>query len=450
MTVALIGDVHGNLPALEAVLADAGRRGVEAIWHVGDFVGYGAFPEEVVASLREVEAVSIVGNYDRKVLKFPGKKKRWQARKAPEKLAAFRWAHEHLSPDSLAHLAELPRERRMTVNGVRVLLTHGSPACDSEPLTEATDEARLTELAALADADLVVCGHSHRPMAREVGGVLFVNTGSVGRPAGGDPRACYAVLTIDADAPPAVEHVRLAYDVARAAEAIRRSGQAEAFARMIELGVGYDEFQQAEAASSDDDAEPRRQAEVLAAVERLMRRCRTEAGHTRQVTRLALRLFDELSELHGLGRPERFDLRCGAMLHDIGWVEGQRAHHKTSLRLILAERAVPVDERVRNIIASVARYHRKALPAEKHAHFAALDESDRQTVCVLGGILRVADGLDRSHCDAVDDIQCRITAGYVEILCHTDGPAEVELWAAEKKSDLLRRALGREVVFRVV
>jgi putative phosphoesterase len=450
MRVALIGDVHGNLPALEAVLADAARRGVEAIWNVGDFVGYGAFADEVVACLREVRAVSIVGNYDRKVLEFPGKQKRWQARKAPEKLEAFRWAYEHLSPESLAHLAELPRERRMTVNGARVLLTHGSPAFEDEPLTDATDEARLAELAAVADADLVVCGHSHRPMAREVAGVLFVGTGSVGRPAGGDPRACYAVLAIDADGTPAVEHVRLEYDVARAAEAIRRSGQAEAFARMVELGVGYDELPRAQAASPGEAAEQRERAEVLAAVQQLMLSCRNEQGHSRQVTGLALRLFDELAGLHGLGERERFWLQCGAMLHDIGWIDGQKAHHKTSLRLIEADRTLPIDDRERRIIASVARYHRKALPADGHAHFAALDACDRRAVSVLGGILRVADGLDRSHCDAVDDLRCEIRPDCVYIHCFADGSADIELWAAEKKSDLLCRALGREVIVSIV
>ena len=76
MKVALIGDVHANLPALEAVLADAHQHGVEAIWNVGDLVGYGAFPDEVVQILRQEEVLSIVGNYDIKVLKVKKKKKK--------------------------------------------------------------------------------------------------------------------------------------------------------------------------------------------------------------------------------------------------------------------------------------------------------------------------------------------------------------------------------------
>src|SRR5512136_69226 len=105
MKVALIGDVHGNLPALEAVLAHVARQRVEAIWNVGDFVGYGAFPDEVVTRLRHtLNVLSIVGNYDLKALhkdKLP---------KAPDKRLAFQWAYDHLSSENRAYLQSLPQE----------------------------------------------------------------------------------------------------------------------------------------------------------------------------------------------------------------------------------------------------------------------------------------------------------------------------------------------------
>ena len=433
MKVALIGDVHANLPALEAVLDDAKARGAEAVWNAGDFVGYGAWPDEVVRRLRDEGAVSILGNYDGKVLRFPCKRDQWRTTKQADKFHAFEWTWEHLSADSRAYLASLATELRRELFGRRVLLTHGSPASESEPITPETPDARLVELARLADADVVVFGHSHRPVRREAGGVLFVGTGSVGRPEGGDPRACYAMMELLGD-DLTVTHHRIEYDRARAAAAIRDNGLPEAFAQMTLRGEGYDGV----AAAAE---------RVLAAVRDLGERCDVEQGHTRQVTKLALRLFDELSAVHALGPAERFALQCGALLHDIGWVAGQKSHHKTAMRLILADELLPFDRRERDLVACVARYHRKALPKAKHRPFSALDAADRRTVCVLGGILRVADGLDRSHMDVVRDVRCEVSPDRLVIRCIADGPADAEVWAAEKKADLLAEALQRAVTF---
>jgi putative phosphoesterase len=239
MKAALIGDVHANLPALEAVLAHANEAGVQGIWHVGDFVGYGAYPEEVVERLRRAETLSIVGNYDLKVLKFKKKRDKWRRSKRPEKWLAFKWAYENLSRQSRAYLRSLPREMRFEVERKRILLTHGSPASNEEHLTPDTPEERFQELAHMADADVVVCGHSHVPFTRQVDGVWFINTGSVGRPDDGDPRAAYAILQLG---PKRVEvrHYRVEYDVARAVAAIREHELPEAFAQMLLQGRNLD------------------------------------------------------------------------------------------------------------------------------------------------------------------------------------------------------------------
>ena len=237
MKVALIGDVHANLPALEAVLAHAHEQGVEAIWNVGDFVGYGAFPDEVVRLLRKKDVLSIVGNYDLKVLQFKQKKEKWRKKKRPEKYLAFQWAYENLSKKSRKYLRFLSREIRMKVKGRRILLTHGSPASNEEPLTPDTSEKRLRKLAQMAKADVIICGHSHRPFAREVDGVWFINTGSVGRPDDDDPRACYAILQIEPrPANLQVRHYRVEYDVERAAATIRERKLPEVFAQMTLQG----------------------------------------------------------------------------------------------------------------------------------------------------------------------------------------------------------------------
>lgn len=235
MKVALIGDVHANLPALEAVLAHAHAQGVEAIWNVGDFVGYGAFPDEVVRRLREEEAVSIAGNYDLKVLQFKEKKDKWRDKKAPEQYVAFQYAYENLSKKSRKYLRFLSQEIRMRVKGRRILLTHGSPASSTEHLTSDTPRKRLRELGKSAKADVIICGHSHQPFAEKVDGVLWINTGSVGRPDDGDPRACYAVLQIGAKRIQ-VTHHRVEYDVERAVAAVREHNLPEVFAQMILVG----------------------------------------------------------------------------------------------------------------------------------------------------------------------------------------------------------------------
>jgi len=237
--IALIGDVHANLPALEAVLAHARLQGATAIWNVGDFLGYGAFPNEVVQRLRNEGALSILGNYDIKVLRFKARDKKWRKSKLPEKYLAFQWAHNNLSKENRRYLKGLPEECRLEVAGRRVLITHGSPVSNEEHLLPETPEARLRELAGVTQAEIIICGHSHRPFVRTVEGAVFINTGSVGRPDDGDPRSCYALLEVDQGVFK-VQHFRLEYDVTQAVAALRAHGLPEAFTQMIEQGYDLD------------------------------------------------------------------------------------------------------------------------------------------------------------------------------------------------------------------
>jgi putative phosphoesterase len=238
---ALIGDVHANLPALRAVLKHARQQGAETIWNVGDFVGYGPFPNQVVKRLRKLESISIIGNYDLKVLKIKRKKEKWLNKRDPLKILAFRWAYKNLSKKSKKYLRSLPKKRRFEWEGRRVLLTHASPASNEEALDATTPEQRLRELAQMAKVDLIVCGHSHRPFVRRVDDVWFINTGSVGRPDDGDPRATYAVLK-NASEEIEVEHFRVAYNVEKSVAAIRKKGLPEEFAQMLLRGISLDDM----------------------------------------------------------------------------------------------------------------------------------------------------------------------------------------------------------------
>jgi putative phosphoesterase len=453
MKVALIADIHANLPALEAVLAHARKRKVQAIWNAGDFVGYGPFPDEVVRRVRAEKALSIAGNYDLKVLKA-GRPPRGKD-KDPEKRYAFKWALDNLSPESREYLASLPGELRLNIAGRRVLLTHGSPESNKERLTPETPKSRLRRLARKAKADLIVCGHSHVPFARKVGAHWFINPGSIGRPDDGNPQASYAVIVlrrVAGESRPgslAVRHYRVPYDAVRTAERIRQLGLPESFARMVLEGRSLDGVQRWAEARAVTRASAPAEGEAdapLQAVLQLAEKCDHEPAHTRHVTLLALRLFDELQPLHGLGAMERFWLHCAGLLHDLGWIEGRKGHHKTALRMILTTPDLPFERREREIIGCVARYHRRGLPTPRHETFAALSAPDQRVVRRLAAILRVADGLDRTHQGIVKDVTCAIGKKQVSVNCLVPQPAEEEQREALKKGDLFEKTFDRKLM----
>jgi exopolyphosphatase/guanosine-5'-triphosphate,3'-diphosphate pyrophosphatase len=183
----------------------------------------------------------------------------------------------------------------------------------------------------------------------------------------------------------------------------------------------------------------------LEAVLQLAITCDYEAGHTHQVTKLALKLFDELQPLHRLSAQERFWLNVAGLLHDIGWIEGQKGHHKTALRTILNAKALPFNNGERLIIGSIARYHRGALPKKKHGHFSALRAPQRHIVSILAAILRVADGLDRTHNSLVQDLSCEVTPEQILVRCIVIRPAEIERMFALKKGQLMEKVFNREL-----
>lgn len=485
MKVALIGDMHANLPALEAVLEHVRQHGAEAIWNIGDFVGYGPFPEEVVNLLRSQPVVSIVGNYDTAVVKFgKGAKKK----KHPAKAFAHQWAYEHLSKESLRYLESLPEQIRLEVEDRRVLLTHGSPQSPDEHLTPDTPQERLGDLAEMAQADIVICGHSHQPFVRRADGVWFINTGSVGRPDDGDPRACYAMMEIT-QRKLQVRHYRIDYDLQRTVDAMRKNHLPEAFIQMIVQGRALDEVEQKQP-QRQGEGETRREKHTtkgktdvtqtqtikhkdnekrqrrgsladdnapmdirkdepedprLGSVLQLARVCNYEQGHTHQVTRLALKLFDDLQSLHKLDEQERFWLECGALLHDIGWIEGQKGHHKTALRIILDSPLLPFNGRERQIIGSIARYHRRAAPKKKHVPYGELGPDDRDVVRILSAILRVADSLDVWHEDRVKDVSAKVLPDEIVVHCKAAKPLDEERDQVRNKGALFEEVFKRKL-----
>ncbi len=239
--IAVISEVHANLPALEAVLEDIHRHSIDTILNLGDFVGYGPFPNEVVKRLAKPEIRNILGNYDHKVLTWNEKKEKWKQTKSPQKWLAFDWAFAHLSNESREFLEGLPQKRRILESNQRILMVHGSPASPNEHLGPDTPDDRLQILGSNTKADIVLCGHSHIPFERRIASTWFVNPGSVGRPDDGDPRASYAILTLDVDHI-LIQHFRIDYDIDRVVAAIRQAGLPDDFARMVILGKSLNDI----------------------------------------------------------------------------------------------------------------------------------------------------------------------------------------------------------------
>ncbi len=246
MKYALISDIHANLPALDAVLADLDARDdVDAVYHLGDLVGYAPWPDEVVARLRERAIPGVAGNYDSTTAtdyKHCGCKYE-DPRQEELSHLSYAWTREHVSPDTKRFLGSLPfridvRPFGGHTSGPRLMLVHGNPVLNTVYWTEDRPSEFSLKMAEHLDArpgDVIAFGHTHLPWHRELNGFHFVNTGSVGRPKDGDARAGYALVTFDGGEV-SVEFVRVEYDVAKTASAIRASDLPDDFAVYLETG----------------------------------------------------------------------------------------------------------------------------------------------------------------------------------------------------------------------
>lgn len=236
MRLAVFSDIHGNRHALDAVLADMTARDLAPAYCLGDLVGYGAFPNEVAARVRDLAIPTIMGNYDDGV-GFDRDECGCAYKEERDRLLGDRslaWTKARVTAENKAFLRTLLPELRLTIDGRRVLLVHGSPRKMNEYLFEDRPISSFERLAASSNADVIVFGHTHTPYVKRVDGVWFVNAGSVGKPKDGDARACYIILEPAAD-PPA-SFVRVSYDIATAAAAIRDSGLPHEFAADVETG----------------------------------------------------------------------------------------------------------------------------------------------------------------------------------------------------------------------
>jgi predicted phosphodiesterase len=246
MRYALISDIHANLPALQAVLADIKRRtDGGAAYHLGDLVGYAPWPNEVVDRIVDMGIAGVAGNYDSTVgtdYKHCGCRYEDPHQEELSHLS-YAWTRQHVSPVTKAFLAGLPFRIDILPEGghqagPRVVLVHGTPTLNTLYWTEDRSDEFCLQMASHAEAkagDVIAFGHTHLPWHREVGHIHFVNTGSVGRPKDGDWRAGYVLLDAGAGGV-GVEFVRVEYDLEAAMRAIRESELPDEFADYLRTG----------------------------------------------------------------------------------------------------------------------------------------------------------------------------------------------------------------------
>jgi putative phosphoesterase len=232
---AVITDIHGNVPALDAALRRIEQIGVEDVYCDGDLVGYGPRPNDICRTIEERGIPTIYGNYDYAIARdlddcgcfYPTPKDREIGQ------GSVAWTLEHTDECSKRFMRDLPFDVRFELGGKRVRLVHGSPRKVNEYLLEDRAASTFERIAQLADCDLLLFGHTHKPWIRQYGGVLFINCGSVGKPKDGDPRGSFVVLTASNGAV-SVSIERVEYDARAVAQEIREVGLPPELAEQLE------------------------------------------------------------------------------------------------------------------------------------------------------------------------------------------------------------------------
>ena len=252
MKIVLFSDIHANLPALEAFFENVDLQFPDAMYCLGDLVGYNIWPNEVINEIRKRRISTIAGNYDNGIGKSSDdcgcayKNKQEQANGN----VSISFTNKIIGEDQREYLRTLPLQIRVMFHlnneKFNLLLVHGSPRKINEYLFEDRDEKSLLRIMKDADADILCFGHTHKPYYRILNdnGKFrhAINIGSVGKPKDNDPRGCYTMLEINEQSGlpnPAVkvEFIRFSYDVERAAKAIEESPLPDDYADMLRRGI---------------------------------------------------------------------------------------------------------------------------------------------------------------------------------------------------------------------
>ncbi|WP_158827002.1 metallophosphoesterase family protein [Mucilaginibacter lacusdianchii] len=252
MKIALFSDIHANLPALEAFFADVETRKPDAIYCLGDLVGYNIWPNEVIDEIRKRGIPCITGNYDFGIGRHSddcGCAYKTDEEKAMGKIS-ISYTNEVVKDEQRVYLRTLPAhirlEYQLSGDKLNVLLVHGSPRKVNEYLFEDRDEKSMLRIMEGADADILCFGHTHQPYHRILAtGDTYrhaINIGSVGKPKDKDPRGGYVLLHLDENSSVRdknsiqVEFIRFDYDIEKAAKAVEESPLPNEYADMLRNG----------------------------------------------------------------------------------------------------------------------------------------------------------------------------------------------------------------------
>jgi putative phosphoesterase len=233
--IAVITDIHGNLPALEASLARIDDSGVDAVYCGGDLVGYGPRPNEICRLIEDREIPTIYGNYDYAIARDLEDCGCAYVTRHDRELGqrSVAWTLANTDQRSKDFMRALPFDLRFELGSKHVRLVHGSPRKVNEYLFEEKPARLYRRLAQNADCDVLVFGHTHKPWTREHAGVLFVNCGSVGKPKDGDPRAAFAVLELEPGGQISASIERVSYDAETVASEVAAVGLPEEYAEKL-------------------------------------------------------------------------------------------------------------------------------------------------------------------------------------------------------------------------
>jgi putative phosphoesterase len=211
MRIAFLSDIHANLPALAAALDSAQRHQANRIVAAGDVVGSGPHPAEVIRILREKRVEVIRGNVERRVLRYRERPKALKKSLKKNSKGHLAWTAAQLGEADWEWLQSLPPQLLLPVGELQVLVVHGSALSDDDYIYPSVTAEGLRGMLGEARPDMLVCGHSHIPFIKVVGGLRILNCGSVGRPVDGDPRGSYIFADFSRSRPPHATIVRFHY-----------------------------------------------------------------------------------------------------------------------------------------------------------------------------------------------------------------------------------------------
>lgn len=237
MKIAILGDIHGNIDALKAAHSAAISARAEKIYHLGDLGGYAPFVNEVVNFIVEHGIEGVQGNYDETVANDREHCGCKAEDPVQEEMAnrSFEWTKSHVSAKSKDYMKSLPTEITFVSEGKKARLFHATPKKNNLYWYEERPEKFFLEMAGKADADIMIYGHTHKSYRKDIGGTVFINAGSVGKPKDGNTRACVTLVDIS-DGDVKTEFVRVPYDIEKTASAIIESGLPPYFAEKLRAG----------------------------------------------------------------------------------------------------------------------------------------------------------------------------------------------------------------------